>query len=120
MLLAKVSILLIGFVVRARSCAAAAGRITHVALIRNHGEFQIVSDIDHPGALATASYLDSVHTASGWGQLSISTKAGIPDAHQLYAAGAKWDACSCCLSVVSRKLDPDRDRHSMQVIWKGT
>jgi hypothetical protein len=88
MLLATKPILLsIGSVVLAHFCAAAAGHITHIAVVQSHGTFQIVSDTEHPGALATASYLDSLHTSSGWGQLSISTKAGSPDALQLYAAG---------------------------------
>lgn len=60
---------------------------TNAILIEHRGVYDVISDTDHPKALATASYRDWTESSSGWGQLSISTMPGIDDAQQLYAAG---------------------------------
>ncbi len=37
--------------------------------------------------MATADYLDAVHSRSGWGQISIRTSSSFPDDQQMWAAG---------------------------------
>lgn len=106
----RLQFFLIGVSLLDYSFAAAAGDIIRAALIRNHGSYEIVSNLSDLRALATASYLDTNYAASGWGQLSIATTEGVIDAQQLYAAGMSIDWQSILGSAIHAILDNDQSQ----------
>ena len=75
------------FLLTIYSASANSSHVQTAALIVKDGTATLVSDVHHPNAMATAYYLDSVHSISGWGQISVRTSSQFQDEQAMWAAG---------------------------------